>query len=105
MRGRCSNESGEIIGHVWVVDGFRYLSRRIQIVKYPYTNPDKVEIIESHIENTAYNHINWGWNGMDNGYFLYDVFDTSKALSYDFGPRIDKRNYNIYLQYFVIKPL
>lgn len=59
-------------GHSWVVDGYcRYvLSDSLD----PNYGPPVYKY---------YNHINWGWNGDCNGYFLSGVFNTQAADSYD----------------------
>lgn len=34
-------------------------------------------------ENHYYHHINWGWNGDNNGYFLRNVFDITLPQELD----------------------
>ena len=29
-------------------------------------------------------HVNWGWNGKANGYFLDGIFDITNELEYDY---------------------
>lgn len=77
MRGDTSNP-GE--GHAWVVDGYKYRYHYYRVYKDTengreyYTN-----------ETTLYRyiHINWGWNGSDNGYFQDNVFKVNGAYEYD----------------------
>lgn len=63
-------------GHAWVIDG----AQQITTTRTEYTRPQGSpfwDILEQHIYVDKYNHINWGWNGACNGYYLSTVFDTS----------------------------
>lgn len=62
-------------GHAWVVDG------------YESTITDRT-YADGHTEHfqTTYNHVNWGWKGRNNGYYLDNVFDTTNYHSLDSGP-------------------
>lgn len=87
-------------GHFWVIDGYKYYQ----------------DILMSHATEPAtfvgtsyryYNHVNWGWNGISNGYFLDGVFNANSAFIYD-DPSlgIASDSYNINLKYFpVVKQL
>lgn len=78
------NDSATGNGHGWVVDGYK---------KYSYLSANPSEI---------YYHCNWGWNGMDNGYFSNGVFNVSDAYSYD-SPYVEsQRNFNSYIMYFAV---
>ena len=81
-------------GHAWIVDGYE----EIKIVKTYYQNLEPQEIT-----STIYNHVNWGWEGRNNGYFLDGVFATANATSFDSNPYPNTANYNFNsgLQYFV----
>jgi hypothetical protein len=41
-----------------------------------------------------YAHVNWGWDGRGNGYYLTNVFDTSSPYSLDDSSLIIENNYN-----------
>ena len=69
-----------LAGHEWIVDGFikrTIISRRY--ISYGTDTPTW----ESETEETVYNHINWGWGGMNNGYFFDGIFDTSNYSHLD----------------------
>lgn len=94
----CNSNNGE--GHAWVVDGYKHYQ----------------DILMSHATEPAtfvgtsyryYNHVNWGWNGISNGYFLDGVFSANSALTYD-DPSLGtaSNSFNNYVQYFpVVKQL
>lgn len=52
---------------------------------------DWVVVNDHGVTETHYNHINWGWNGKNNGFFKDVVFDTANAMSFD---KTDIKNYN-----------
>lgn len=54
----CNGSTIENKAHAFLIDGFRYMD----------SNP--------------YFHVNWGWNGADNGYFLIDAITTSGNDNY-----------------------
>lgn len=51
-------------GHAWVTDGYRTL-----IEKYEYRDRNK-DLISTESKYIHYLHMNWGWGGISNGYFL-----------------------------------
>lgn len=63
--------------HIWIVDGYKKMT-----VRYTTLHPDRPPF--SRI--TYYNHINWGWNGRNNGYFLDNIFDTQNYQNLDSSP-------------------
>ncbi len=49
-----------------------------------------------------YNHVNWGWDGKDNGYILSSIFDSSNMYLRDpsiYGSNTDVYNYERNIQY------
>jgi hypothetical protein len=73
-------------GHGWLIDGYyRYRSNGLGLAKY-------------------YDHINWGWDGNDNGYYDARVFDTSNPHLLDYGSSSSSKthNYTIDLKYLTI---
>lgn len=71
------------VGHAWVADGYKkYTIRSVSHATEPATITTRT---------IYYNHFNWGWNGIDDGYFLDNVFTPSRGSEYD-GV---KDNYNI----------
>lgn len=81
--------------HAWVIDGYKYFKdTTINHATEPVT------ITESY---RYYNHINWGGNGVSNGYFLDNVFSANAAYSYD-NPSlgISTASYSYLLKYFPV---
>ncbi|MBP5457903.1 MAG: C10 family peptidase [Paludibacteraceae bacterium] len=80
-------------GHAWVLDGCKrtktlYETYRVDLDKGTY------EITSSETRYIDYYiHINWGWDGASNGYFVQGCFDTSDSEYFD-DPSDGKKNYN-----------
>lgn len=70
--------AGLVSGHAWVVDG--YMKRQY------VSNSGKVG------KNQCLVHCNWGWNGLNNGYFVSGVFETAHPVIKDgsFSENIDE---------------
>lgn len=95
-------------GHAWVVDGYKnitgtstYATDYVNDDSY-YTPLDVYQVGQrvSYIQTiTNYLHINWGWDGKNNGYFR--AFDTADAYEYDgsvntYTYNFNEENYMIY---------
>ena len=90
MRG----EQGDTLGHAWMVDGYKeYIIHVISRLTEPTTEYDRTEY---------YNHINWGWRGSGNGYFLDNVFNVQKGKIYDQTGTKPNYNFNYDVKYFEI---
>ena len=77
-------------GHAWVIDGYKYF-------KDTTTNNATVPATIT-VSYRYYNHINWGGNGISNGYFSDGVFSTNAGYSYDnpsLGIASDTFNYSL----------
>ncbi len=74
-------------GHAWVCDGGK------EVITYAASASvgGSVEYVPSRY--TYYYHYNWGWCGVDNGYFLEGVFDPSSP---------SRAGYNRNNMYFVV---
>lgn len=70
-------------GHAWVADGSALFATSY-ITYYGY-NPITKEYESKDVksESSTYIHYNWGWGGSCNGYFLENVFDTTKGSTFD----------------------
>lgn len=69
------NEAG---GHTWVVDGYKY--KHTLVVDYIKREGEFLEQeVSSYNYDEMFNHIDWGWNGLHNGYFNDGVFATSSG--------------------------
>lgn len=73
----CANQSGELIGHAWVIDGYIY--KKYTVYVYSHTLGSVDEMLESQFEKEElYSRINWGWYGKDNGYFVNNALNITK---------------------------
>ena len=85
-------------GHAWVCEGGRHYEYHTEIY---FANG------EEDVRNTFYFYFNWGWNGDSNGYFLGDVYDTTKGLKEEdlppYGIHFSSRaNFTELIYYFTI---
>ena len=72
--------------HAWVIDGYKTRTK--------ITNISGKEYTETH----NYIHINWGWDGKGNGYYLSGIFDTDQYIELDEGVnKANSKNYDRYL--------
>lgn len=81
IQGALANDPRE--GHLWIVDGVAQfvLVKKIKDPKtQKYTN---LEYWAMDTMKDRYLHMNWGWGGRNNGYFLAGVFQTNKFTSLD----------------------
>ena len=67
--------------HAWVCDGYNYDYSR----HYYYIRDENLEWYLEEVRDieTYLFHMNWGWYGDCNGYFLPKVFNTQGAQQYD----------------------
>lgn len=89
MRGGISADDG----HAWVIDGYRLIHEVHRECVKPINALEWTEL-RRWTENHYYHHINWGWDGESNGFFLFDVFDTARPSQLDPGMSIVGSNYN-----------
>ena len=70
-------------GHGWVVDGYKDLIYYKD--KYEKVYGDGEYTLTSHTMTGESHslHINWGWNGVCNGYFTFGTYNTADSESYD----------------------
>jgi hypothetical protein len=101
MCGRNSDD----VGHAWIIDGCLYVKCKYDIMS---TSDGETWTVYQHVADyqTCHNHINWGWDGAQNGYFLSTVFNAYKPLSKDSErfAAVEGRNLNFYddVQYFTV---
>ncbi len=85
-------------GHAWVVDG--YTTSRYDC--YTYTLDNTTNRSTNRYVNTIYEHpllhINWGWNGKNNGYFSAGCFDVQRGEDYDTQKGNETYNYQYNLE-------
>lgn len=82
---------GGSAGHMWLADGW---GKFVEVTTY--SNKPDTEYWSKKSMNNIYLHMNWGWSGQDNGFFLagsYKVNDP-KAV-YDKYDHVSTRNYDL----------
>ena len=91
-------QTTDSIGHAWVVDGYKYYK-----ITKTYTFGDYPD----EITYSYYNHINWGWDGRANGYFLQNVFSTNSPYNnaYDYIGSITNYNFTLTLRQIAPYPI
>jgi hypothetical protein len=75
-------------GHAWLVDGYQL--NDVQILT---DGPMPGQYIYLHTD-VYYNHVNWGWHGCFNGFFLDEVFNIQQSFCLDNNPYYSNANYN-----------
>ena len=58
-------------GHAWVIDGSAVQRGFVRIFGPSGMLTETIEIL-----HLSFVHCNWGWNGIDNGYFLFGAFNS-----------------------------
>ncbi len=74
-------------GHSWVIDGIEKFTIHYQYYEYGYTHgmPDPPILMDEQYNTYRYNHINWGSDGFNNGYFNDGVFSVYGTSRFDVG--------------------
>ena len=82
-------------GHLWVIDGYLTdIATECVMEQIDVGNHTLWVIIDEYGSGTYYyNHINWGWYGHSNGYFLDGVFNTALVIMPE---SLTNNNYNYY---------
>ena len=87
LRGQEENEE---TGHAWVCDGYVYVtpSKHYQLYVTSYDEP--LYFANTYCEYDSYTssnyylyHMNWGWGGLHNGWFMNKMFPTNYEYSKD----------------------
>ena len=71
------NNTSQKVGHGWVCHGL--LKRSRDVKKYSSSGV----LLDQTVETLWYPLCNWGWGGVDDGYFLSSVFDTQTGATFD----------------------
>lgn len=82
MRAAFTDITGKDRGHEFIIDGYLTKSSTTTVAQRKLGEKFWTVISQS-TTYSYYNHINWGWNGLDNGYFYYSEYDTGAAERYD----------------------
>ena len=75
-----SSSSG---GHAWVADGYKDYLLYEDTYAQAYPQPGYYLVQSEFIEEVHALHINWGWDGICNGYFNFNYYNSADAVSYD----------------------
>lgn len=78
-----TNNAGNTIGHAWVIDGAQFQSKLWQTWEESDTDIDT--LIDEVDLSIRYLHINWGYDGNNNGMFQEGVFITDQYEELDDG--------------------
>ncbi len=77
-------------GHMWLADGWATF-----VKVTTYRDRPNVEYWSKKSMEDVYIHMNWGWDGKNNGFFLSDIYDIQhEQTQYDSDRRINK-SYNL----------
>jgi hypothetical protein len=90
------NDKRDETGHTWVVDGYRFISMFM-------VDKKTGAIVKALNSSPHYAHVNWGWNGSGNGYYLSNVFDTDNPLMLDLGCSSTSNGYySVDVRYYLV---
>lgn len=82
MMSGFAYREGNRVGHVWIVDG--YVDGEVYKCKYSIaSNREPILLEKRAVGSCNLVHVNWGWDGLCNGYFLPTCYDTDNGLPYD----------------------
>ena len=111
VRGTDATDSKNEFKHAWIVDGYK--ERVITTKRYIRENdPNRVyvtepewELVYSGKSVSNYTHHNWGFNGLNNGWFFVGNWRTNNSVGYDDSNLVVKFDYNFYSgkKFFAIK--
>ena len=71
-------------GHAWVADGYKDYAYYRDKYAQAYPEPGYYLVESILIDEAHALHINWGWDGVCNGYFNFNTYNTNNAISYDY---------------------
>lgn len=85
MSGNLTSFSG---GHAWVADGYKDCSVYRNHYAQSPSQQEPTLLFRELIGEVQALHINWGWDGVCNGYFNFNTYNTAYAQSYDYSDGI-----------------
>ena len=77
----CGGTLGSVSGHAWVLDGYMEVIQQ-DVTRTTYSDFTEDVVIDETVLKKLL-HVNWGWVGRSDGYYLSDVFDTSRRQTFD----------------------
>lgn len=84
-------------GHFWILDGYDDVDYYIYQYVHEEGSDELVLVAILGPYSTKLNHINWGWFGVNNGYFAADVFYAANVLIPDTNQNYSTNSFNSYL--------
>ncbi|MCM1452079.1 MAG: C10 family peptidase [Clostridium sp.] len=110
MRGSLS-ENEKANGHAWILDGYKEKIDHVKVyaVDHPLYDEngnfipagDPVSVYDSPVYQLS--HINWGWDGSNNGYYDVNVYDPAKCKEYDTAYNYSvSQDFKYYIRYFTM---
>lgn len=93
----------DISGHDFIIDGYNHQEYKVEYYKREPLQKEWT-FIRSSTCYINYNHVNWGWNGADNGYFSLSCLKNSEGYEYDGDRTSTKYDFGGYVRYFIVNP-
>ncbi len=98
-----STEKGR---HAWVIDGFKIEEqKRTRQIKFTSPKGGIVSGPITDVTTKVYLHCNFGWGGVNDGYFLSKIFSTAKLEPKDFADEKLKVYYKYKYNFQIIKDI
>lgn len=99
----CGTSSTSKVGHAWIKDGHSWIVTRYEHYEKGPLDPVFVLTYSSESE-VHYSHINWGWDGSNNGYFADGLFNTTQGHPFDYTDiNTTAYDFDTNIKYFYIK--
>jgi len=93
IKGARYGENNNLIGHAWVLDGYNIITYQYCTIAHLYgTGETWIDSLGDVFTETLY-HFNWGFYGVNNGYFDAYVFNTASVQYPDTNLNYYMRNY------------
>ncbi len=68
--------------HCWICDGYYWLRYEELVYNVDPITKRKTFYKSNGFTNREYMHVNWGFDGADNGYYKRDIFDSATNFKY-----------------------
>lgn len=92
---------GSKLGHAWVADGTLCFGTRVTHYMLNDETGEYEELFHSDQWTSKYLHMNWGWSGRCNGYFLLGVFKPGRT--FDWTDRTEELDFSHDTYYYYFK--
>lgn len=98
----CGTSSTSNTAHAWIKDGHSWIVTRYEHYEKGPLDPGFI-LTHSSESEVHYSHINWGWNGSNNGYFADGFFNTANGNPFDSTTNTGNYNFDKDIKYFYIQ--